>query len=105
MLLLGLLLRTGRNYGIEANLNGIEASRRCRGIEAGLDVREHGHRAFNGFGIEAASRPRIEATSRLRRGYVEATSRFGVEASRPGLRCETALRCAHEGLCQKTDYT
>ena len=59
---------------------GVEASRR------GLDVREHGHRAFNGFGIEAASRPRIEATSRLRRGYVEATSRFGVEASRPGLR-------------------
>ena len=104
MLLLGLLDVT-MAIGVEANLDGIEASRRRRGIEAGLDVREHGHRAFNGFGIEAASRPGIKATSSIRRGYVEATSRFGVEASRPGLRCETALRCAHEGLCQKTDYT
>ena len=78
MLLLG-LLDVSRNYDVEASLDGIEASRRCRGIEAGLDEREHGHRAFNGFGIEAASRPRIEATSRLRRGYIEVWRR-GVEA-------------------------
>ena len=48
-------------------------------MEAGLDVREHGHRAFNGFGSAAASRPGIEATSRLHRGYIEVWRR-GVEA-------------------------
>ena len=67
MLLLGLLDVTTA-IGVEANLDGIEASRRRRGIEAGLDVRDHGVRALSGTGIEAASRLCIEATSRLHRG-------------------------------------